>query len=127
MIPSVPAVLAELAALLARHAEPGVPEAERGPALRMSAGILAMAAEHWDGAAERLVTENRAIAALLLDTANEASFALSALQVENARLRGRLIEAHIAAEQAGDQARQEAIWAELIAGAARRKLSNSPV
>ena len=126
MTPSVPAVLAELAALLARAAEPVMPEAERAPALRMSAGILAMAIENWDGAAENLVAENRAIAALLGDAADETNFRLSALGAENARLRGRLIEAHAAAEQAGDLARQDAIWAELAAGTLRRNLSNCP-
>jgi hypothetical protein len=126
MIPPVPAVLAELAALLLRSAEPDVPEAERAPALRMSAGILGMAAEQWDRAADNLVAENRALAALLADKADESSFGVSALQAENARLRGRLIEAHAAAETAGDEARQAAIWAELVAGTERRNLSNCP-
>jgi hypothetical protein len=126
MTPGVPSVLRELAGLLARHAEPGVPEAERGPALRMTAGLLAMAAERWDGAAEALVVENRALAALLPDKADESSFRFSALKAENDRLRGRLIEAHIAAEQSADLSRQDAIWAELVAGAERRNLSNSP-
>jgi len=126
MTPDVPAVLLELAGLLARHAEPGVPEAERGPALRMTAGLLAMAAERWDGAAEMLVVENRALAALLPDQADESSFRLATLKAENDRLRGLLIGAHIAAERSGDQARQDAIWAELVAGSARRNLSNSP-
>jgi len=126
MTPGVPSVLLELAGLLARHAEPGVPEAERGPALRMTAGLLAMAAERWDGAAEMLVAENRALAALLPDRADESSFRLSALKAENDRLRGRLIAAHIEAEQSADLARQDAIWAELVAGSERRSLSNSP-
>jgi len=126
MTPSVPAVLFELAALMARATEPGMPEAERAPALRMSAAILATAAEQSDAAADHLVAENRAIAALLGDTASEASFRVSALKSENDRLRGRLIEAHVAAEQAGDQVRQDAIWAELVAGVERRNLANCP-
>jgi hypothetical protein len=126
MTPSVPAVLAELAGLLARAAEPGMPEAERAPALRMSAGILAMAIENWDTAAEHLVAENRAIAALLGDAAAETSFRLSALAADNARLRQALIAAHAAAEQTGDPARQDAIWAELAAGTMRRTLTNCP-
>jgi hypothetical protein len=126
MTPSVPAVLAELAGLLARAAEPGMPEAERAPALRISAGILAMAIENWDGAAENLVVENRAIAGLLGDAAAETTFSLSALAAENARLRQALIAAHAAAEQTGDQARQDAIWAELAAGVMRRTLTNCP-
>ena len=127
MTPAVPSVLAELAMLMARNAEPGVPEAERANSLRLSAGLLAMAAEQADGAAQQLVTENRALAVLLDDTAAEADLRLSALAAENARLRARLIEAHVAAEQAGDAARQEAIWAELVASTERRKLSNAPV
>jgi len=126
MTPSVPSALIELAGQLARQADGAVPEAERGPQLRMTAGLLAMAAERWDRAGDDLITENRAIAWLLGDAADEGSYRLSALAAENARLRARLIEAHVAAEAAGDQARQDAIWAELIAGAERRNLSNSP-
>jgi hypothetical protein len=126
MIPTTPAVLAELAALMMRAAEPDMPEAERGPALRMSAGILAMAAENTDAAADHLVAENREIATLLGETASEASFRLSALMAESARLRAALIQAHAAAEHEGDQARQDAIWAELAAGTLRRNLSNCP-
>ncbi|MFL5295258.1 MAG: hypothetical protein ACJ798_02640 [Phenylobacterium sp.] len=123
----MPSVLAELAGLMLRCAEPDAPEGERANALRMSAGLLAMAAERWDGAAEHLVRENRALAALLNDTAAEHDLRLSVLGAENARLRGLLIAAHVAAEQAGDTARLEAIWAELIASTERRKLSNAPV
>jgi hypothetical protein len=126
MIPQVPSVLVELAGLLSRCAEPAMPEAERAPALRMTAGLLAMAAERWDCAADDLIVENRAIAALLDEAAGETSFRVSALHAENARLRARLIAAHAAAEAAGDLARQDAIWAELVAGAERRNLSNSP-
>jgi hypothetical protein len=127
MTPQVPSVLAELSALIARNAEPGVPEAERANSLRLSAGLLAMAAERWDGAAHQLVIENRALAVLLDDTAAEVDLRLSALMTENARLRARLIAAHVAAEQSGDVARQDAIWAELIASTERRRLSNAPV
>ena len=127
MTPAVPSVLAELAMLMARNAEPGVPEAERANSLRLSAGLLAMAAEKLDAAAHELVSENRALAALLDDTAAEGDLRLSALGAENARLRARLIEAHVAAEQTGDAARQDAIWAELVASTERRKLSNAPV
>jgi hypothetical protein len=89
--------------------------------------LLALAAEVWDGAAENLVQENRALAGLLGDSAAEADLRLSVLRAENARLRGLLIGAHIAAEQAGDTAREDAIWAELSASTERRKLSVSLV
>jgi len=127
MTPDVPSVLSELAGLLVRNAAPEVPDAERASALGLSSMLLALAAEVWDGAAENLVQENRALAVLLDDEASEASLRLSALRAENARLRARLIEAHIAAERAGDAARDEAIWAELRASTERRKLSVSLV
>jgi len=127
MTPEVSSVLSELAGLLVRNAMPDVPEAERASALGLSSMLLALVAEVWDGAAENLVQENRALALLLDDEASEASLNLSALRAENARLRARLIAAHIAAEQAGDTAREEAIWAELRASTERRKLSVSLV
>ncbi|THD71114.1 hypothetical protein [Phenylobacterium sp.] len=127
MTPQVPSVLAEMAQLLLRNAAPDVPAAERANALGLAAAVLGVAAEVWDEAAENLVAENRALAALLDDTVDEASLRLSALRVENQRLRERLIAAHIAAEEAGDLRRQNAIWAELIASTERRKLSISPV
>jgi hypothetical protein len=127
MTPDVPSVLAELAQLVLRNAAPDVPDGERANALSLSSMLLALAAEVWDGAAENLVQENRALAALLDDTASEADLRLSALRAENARLRALLIEAHIAAEQAGETAREDAIWAELRASTERRKLSVSLV
>ncbi|WP_372782716.1 hypothetical protein [Phenylobacterium sp.] len=127
MTPDVPSVLSELAQLLLRNAAPGVPDAERASALGLSSMLLAIAAEVWDGAAETLVQENRALAALLDDAAAESDLRLSVLRGENARLRARLIAAHIAAEESGDTARQDAIWAELRASTERRKLSVSLV
>ncbi|HSV02468.1 MAG TPA: hypothetical protein VLI41_04620 [Phenylobacterium sp.] len=127
MTPEVPAVLAELAAVVARNAAPGVPEPERASELGLTAMLLGLAAEVWDGAAARLVEENRALRALLSDTGADEDLRLSKLKAGNDRLRGKLIEAQIAAEQAGDQARQEAIWAELRASTERRKISVSLV
>ena len=127
MTPDVPSVLLQLAAVLTRNAAPDAPPAERAADLGLSAMLLAIAAEVWDGAAHRLVEENRALAALLDDHAAETDFRVSALEVENRRLRNRLIEAQIAAEGAGDAARQDAIWAELRASTERRKLSISLV
>jgi len=127
MTPEVPSVLAELAQLLLRNAAPRVPDAERASALGLSSALLMMAAEVWDGAAENLVQENRALASLLDETAIEYDLRLSALRTENARLRSLLIAVQIAAEQAGDIPRQNAIWAELRASTERRKLSISLV
>lgn len=127
MTPQVPLVLTELAGLALRSAAPDVPEGERQTALALSAMLLSVAAEVWDGAAENLVTENRALAALLGDRSAETSLRLSALRAENSRLRARLITAHSAAEEAGDAARLAAIWAELTASTERRKLSISSI
>ena len=127
MTPSVPSVLSELANLLMRNAAPGVPDAERASALGLSAMLLGLSAEVWDGAAHNLVEENRALRALLGIAGQDDDLHLSALRAENDRLRARLIEAQIAAEESGDIARQDAIWAELRASTERRKLSISLV
>jgi len=127
MTPQVPAVLAELAGLLLKNAQPGVPDAERASDLSLSAAILSVAGEIWDRQAAILVEENRAVRALLGETGDDPDLRLTVLQAENNRLRLALTDAHAAAEAAGDEARQEAIWAELVASTERRKLSTAPV
>jgi len=127
MTPEVPAVLMQLAAVVARSADPGVPDAERASDLAISAMLLTIAAEVWDGAAARLVEENRAFRALLGQGGTDDDLRISALKAANDALRAKLIEAQIAAEQAGDTARQDAIWAELVRSTERRKLSISLV
>jgi hypothetical protein len=127
MTPEVPAVLAELAQLLVRNAAPDVPAAERASALGLSAMLLGLAAEVWDGAAHNLVVENRSMREILGLSGQDDDLRLSVLRAANASLRARLIEAHIAAEAAQDSARQDAIWAELLASTERRKLSVSLV
>jgi hypothetical protein len=127
MTPEVPAVLMRLAQIATRNAAPGVPDGERASDLGITATLLTVAAEVWDGAAARLVEENRAVRALLAEAGADDDLRLSALTAENRRLRAKLIAAHVAAEQAGDTARQGAIWAELVASTERRKLSMSLV
>lgn len=127
MTPEVPAVLAELANLAMRNAMPGAPEAERASHLGLMAMLLNIAAEVWDGEAARLVEENRALRALLAVEGADEDLRLSALRAANDALRATLIDAQIAAEAAGDTARQDAIWAELRASTERRKLSVSLV
>ena len=127
MTPSIPSVLSELANLLMRNAMPGVPDAERASALGLSAMLLNLSAEVWDGAAHNLVEENRALRVLLDRPGQDEDLHLTALRAENDRLRAQLIEAQIAAEASGDIARQDAIWAELRASTERRKLSISLV
>jgi hypothetical protein len=127
MTPSVPSVLAELSALLIRNAAPDVPNAERAASLGLSAMLLNLAAEVWDGAAAKLVADNRAFRALLGLQGADDDLRLSALKAENDRLRGALIVAQIEAESSGDLAMQDRIWAELAASTERRKISVSPV
>ena len=127
MNPKVPAVLAELSGLLLKNAMPGVPEPERTSDLSLSAMLLAVAAEVWDRQAQILVEENRAVRALLGEAGDDPDLRLSVLQAENDRLRAALIEAHVAAEAAGDEPRLAEIWAELVASTERRKLSTAPV
>ena len=127
MTPGVPIVLADLAGLVMRNGAPDVPAGERQSQLTLAAMLLSVAAEVWDGAADQLVRENRALAALLDDAAAEDDLKLSGLRAENARLRARLIAAQVAAEEAGDPDRQAAIWSELVASTERRKLSISSI
>ncbi|MFC3067676.1 hypothetical protein [Phenylobacterium soli] len=127
MNPPVPAVLMQLAAIVGRNAMPGVPEPERASDLGLTAMLLALAAEVWDTAAHRLVEENRSLRVLLDDSGEDQDLRVSVLQKENERLRAKLIEAHVAAEKAGDTRREQAIWAELRASTERRKLSVSIV
>ena len=127
MTPDVPAVLMQLAGVVARSAAPGVPEAERASDLAISAMLLTIAAEVWDGAAARLVEENRALRALLGEAGADDDLRVSALKSANDVLRAKLIEAQIAAEEAGDTALQDAVWAELVRSTERLKLSISLV
>jgi hypothetical protein len=127
MNPSIPSVLFELAGLSIRNAGPEVAPAERASDLGLSAAILAIAGEVWDRQAHILVEENRAIRALLNEAGEDSDLRLSALKAENDRLRAALIDAHAAAEAAGDRAREAAIWAELAASTERRRISSAPV
>ncbi|CAN7542752.1 hypothetical protein LJR164_003837 [Phenylobacterium sp. LjRoot164] len=139
MNPPVPAVLAELAGLSVRNAMPDVHPADRASALGLSAALLGVAAEVWDGMAARLVAENRAIRPLLaragevgldfaaLANGDDADLRLSALKAGNDALRAALIELQAAAEAKGVLDLDAAIWAELLASTERRKLASSPV
>ena len=127
MTPSVPAVLLELAGLMVRNAAPDVPPSERASNLSLSAALLGILAETWDGQAAILVEENRALRTLLGQEGIDADLRLSALQAENDRLRAALITLQIGAEANRDTAMQDRIWAELVASTERRMLSTSPV
>jgi hypothetical protein len=82
----------------------------------MGAAMLDMVADEWDGAAARLVRENRAFRALLDVAGDDADLRISALTAENDRLRGLVTRemARLEDDPAPDaQARLDAIWAEL--------------
>lgn len=148
MKPDVAQVLADLAGRVARNAAPQIPPAQRAGELGLSAMLLGLAAEMWDGAAEILVQENAALRALLASGARvsqdnarrrwlvelagsrDSSLRLSALQNANAELRVALIALHAELERRDDaEARslEADIWRELVAGAERRRLAGSPI
>lgn len=127
MTPTVPAVLGELAGILMRNAAPDVPPPERAAALGISAALLMMLAERFDGMAANLVEENRALRALLGEAGSDHDLRLTALKAANDALRAKLIDAQIEAEGTGDQARQDALWAELRASTERRRLAAAPI
>ncbi len=138
MTPAVPAVLAEIAGLALRNAMPDVHPADRASSLGLSAALLGMAAEVWDGTAARLVEENRAVRALLaragevgldfaeLAVGDDADLRISSLQAANDALRAALIALQTAAE-AKSPTLDADIWAELVASTERRKMAASPV
>ena len=140
MKPDIPAVLAELAGLVARNAAPDLDPAERAGALSLSAALLGMAAEAWDGAAQRLVEENRALRALLADAGDRAGsnaalagtedsdLTISVLSAANARLRAGLIALHAAVEAEDSpeaRALESRIWQELRLSTDRRRMASA--
>ena len=138
MTPAVPAVLAEIAGFVFRIVMPDVRPGDRASSLGLSAALLGMAAEVWDGTAARLVEENRAVRALLaragevgldfteLAAGDDADLRISSLQAANDALRAALIALQTAAE-AKSPALDADIWIELVASTERRKMAASPV
>lgn len=147
MTPSAPQVLADLAGLSLRNAAPDIAPAARAGQLGLSALLLGLAAEMWDGAAEILVRENAAVRALLADGAavsqdgarrrwlselaqgQEESLRISDLEAANAELKVALIALHAELERRDDdeaRALEGRVWKELAAATERRKLSGSP-
>ncbi|HEX2560869.1 hypothetical protein [Phenylobacterium sp.] len=143
MTPKVPEVLGEIAGLIGRSLAPGGDPAEKGANLGLSAMLLSLAAQRWDGMAHALVEENRAIRPILargeevmgkgrwraISQADE-DFRISALEKANAELRAALLALHEAVETADGEAARELealIWAELRASTERRMVAGSPV
>ncbi len=142
MKPVVPDVLGELAALILRNAHPDVSPSDRASALGLTAALLGLAAESWDGRVQHLVQENRAVWALLSEgssllgtagpghPANETDLRISGLELENARLRQALIDLQARLEITGGadaRALNAQIWAELTQSTQRRLTASSPV
>lgn len=144
MTPKVPDVLAEIAGLIGRSLTPGGDPAEKAANLGLSAALLGLAAQRWDGMAHALVEENRAIRPILARGADllgegrwrtlaagaDEDFRISALEKTNAELRGALLDLHERAEAAdGEAARalEAAIWDELRESTRRRLVAGSPI
>ncbi|HZV11547.1 MAG TPA: hypothetical protein VFF94_17410, partial [Novosphingobium sp.] len=131
MKPDVSLAAAELARRLREELQPEL-TGFRANTAGMGAAMLDMIADAWDGAAARLVAENRALRALLqrggdalAPEAAEEDLRISALTAANDRLRGQLIALHARIEQAeGPAARdlERAIWAFLRASVAARQI-----
>lgn len=125
MSPAVPAVLAEVAGLLLAEAMSGAAP-DKAQDLALSAALVGMVVESFDGHVHRLVEENRAVRALLGEAGQDTDLHVSTLSAENRRLRTLLIAHHAEAEAAGDTALAETIWAELAASTERRRVSSAP-
>lgn len=144
MTPKVPDVLAEIAGLIGRSLVPGGDPAEIGANLGLSAALIAVAAQRFDGMAHALVEENRAIRPILAEGAgllgepgwralaetSDEDLRISALERANADLRGALLALHERVEQApgvAARALEARVWSELRASTERRLLMGSPV
>lgn len=148
MTPAVSQVLADLAGRVARNAASNIPAADRAGELGLSALLLGLAAEMWDGAAEILAQENADLRALLaagakvwgedtrrrwldaLSQGRDESLRLSALQSANGELKVALIALHAELERRDDpeaRALESQVWRALVAASDRRRLSGSPV
>ncbi|MFM2370606.1 MAG: hypothetical protein RIS85_328 [Pseudomonadota bacterium] len=100
----------------------------------MGAAMLDMVADEWDGAAARLVRENRAFRALLEQGdgpppgGNEDDLRISALTRENDRLRGLITDLMARLETtptpAGNQL-LSAIWQELARTVNERRIASA--
>ena len=78
----------------------------------MAGSVLTICANWVDDAAAIRVEENAKLRSVLgLPAASDPGLRISQLDGENHRLRRLLVEAHAAAEEAGDAARNAAIWA----------------
>lgn len=145
MRPDPPKVLSGVAMTLLTQVMPEIQSPFGVQTVSLAGGLAMMVAEEFDRAASRLVEENAAVLEILqrargviheggieekLETAMGelpgSDLRVSALQAENDRLRGLLIEVHVAAEAApGAEAAllNELIWDELKQSTRRRHFS----
>jgi len=143
--PSAPRVLQGLAANLLSEVMPNISTPFGQQLVGIAAMLEMMIAEEFDRAADRLVTENRAVRELLAEGSTllgeqcppsvalavksppAQSLRIPDLQRENDLLRAALIDLHAAVEQTpGEAARafEERIWAELIESTRRRQFAS---
>ena len=144
MKPDLGCVLEQTAISLMTEIAPAVTPTYRQSSVSALGALLISAKEEAERAAARRVAENRALrtlferAAAVVDDAaladllradasgTDDDLRISALDEGNAALRARLIVLHAHIEkQSGDAARdiEDAIWAELVASAERRRFS----
>lgn len=137
MKPDIPAVLEDVARKLRETILPDL-KGFQANMVGMTAAMLDMTAEAWDGAADRLVQENAALATLLgqgstltgdpafRDAAKEEAqdLKISTLERINDQRRRALIalQARIETDQSA-QALNTAIWDELRASTERRRVT----
>lgn len=137
MKPDIPAVLEDVARKLRETILPDL-KGFQANMVGMTAAMLDMTAEAWDGAADRLVQENAALATLLgqgstltgdpvfRDAAQEEAqdLKISTLERINDQRRRALIalQARIETDQSA-QALNTAIWDELRASTERRRVT----
>lgn len=137
MKPDIPAVLEDVARKLRETILPDL-KGFQANMVGMTAAMLDMTAEAWDGAADRLVQENAALATLLAqgsDLTGDAAFRdaaeeqpedlkISTLERINDQRRRALItlQARIETDE-GAQALNSAIWDELRTSTERRRVA----
>jgi hypothetical protein len=135
MTPSVPIVLNGMARTMLMELAPQVTIAYAGQTLQLTGALAMMIAQEFDRAAARLVEENTAIEALLIDSgeaelaalaaARQPSLLVSDLQARNRVLRAALTRLHAHAETVDTpaaRALEARIWAELVESTRRRLL-----
>lgn len=137
MKPDIPAVLEDVARKLRETILPDL-KGFQANMVGMTAAMLDMTAEAWDGAADRLVQENAALATLLAqgsDLTGDPSFhdaakeeaedlKISTLERINDQRRRALIALQAQIETDEDaQALNSAIWDELRASTERRRVT----